>query len=161
MNKEKLIERLEIFYNITENLIGAFYLMCLYFVRGLEESNPTAFRKYKKYMEDCKRLSENLTHRLNIREWLGTNFTIIPRSHVNFESIEDEDCPDIQQIEGKIKRIFDVHGEISIPPYGETIYFRAKRRDKKFYKSDEEKSVRFYVAFTYDKPIAYNVNVKL
>jgi hypothetical protein len=159
VNKQILTERLEGYYARTKSLDGAFYLMCLFFIRGLEEKNPSAFDEYERYLKDCKNLSASLTHRLYRREWLGPHFTLLPNRSVPFDSNKEEhNTTGLLRITGTIKKVAaDVHGDISIPPYGKLIYFPPKRHDQKFYKSDEGKSVTFNVAFTYDKPVAYNV----
>jgi hypothetical protein len=158
VSKSILIERLEGYYARTQSLDGAFYLMCLFFIRGIEEKNPSAFSEYERYLKDSKRLATNLTHRLNRREWLGAGNTLIPNKSISFDSQKEEPITkDLPRIEGTIKYVGESSGEISIPPYGKTIHFKPKRHDKKFYKSDEGKKVTFNVAFTYDKPIAYDV----
>ena len=158
VNKSILIERLEGYYARTQSLDGAFYLMCLFFIRGIEEKNPSAFDDYERYLKDSKRLSAHLTHRLNRREWLGDGYTLIPNKNISLDSqTEQPIATKLPRIEGYIKQVVEFNGLISIPPYGQKIYFRPKRHDKKFYKSDEGKKVTFNIVFTYDKPIAYDV----
>ena len=158
MSKALLTERLESYYSRTESLDGAFYLMCLFFVRGLEEENPSAFREFSRYLGICQHLAANLTHRLHRREWLGPSYTLIPNRLVSFDTERDEPITtSLLRIDGIIKRVAEAYGEISILPYGQEIYFQALRRERKFYASDDGKRVTFNVVFTYDKPIAYDV----
>lgn len=157
-NKVLLTERLENYYAITESLDGAFYLMCLYFIRGLEERNPEAFRQYERYQVICENLSSDLSHRHYKREWLGHGYAFIPNHLVYNSAIDDYETERLMRIEGIIKKVFSpTQGKLSIPPYGQTIYFSPHRRDQRFYRSDIDKPVSFFVAFSYDEPIAFNV----
>ena len=68
----------------------------------------------------------------------------------------------LPRIEGIIRRVPEEapRGDISIPPYGQTISFLSRRlRGQRFYDSDEGKAITFNVAFTYDGPVAYDVHL--
>jgi hypothetical protein len=161
-NKRLLTERLENYYARTQSLEGAFYLMCLYFIRGMEENNPEAFRQYGMYRNLSSKLSSTLSHRLHRREWIGRDFNLIPTSLVPYKKESgDYDTGPLRRIPGKIKKIVsETQGYLSIPPYGEQILFQPHRREHKFYRSDQTKEVTFAVAFNNEGPIAYDVKLK-
>ena len=142
LSKTLLTERLEGYYAWTESLDGAFYLMCLYLIRGIEEENPSAFREFNRYLGISQHLAANLTHRLHRREWLGPNYTLLPNKLVPYDLELDEPITaNLPRVDGVIKHVADAYGEISIPPYGQEIYFQALRHKRKFYASDVGKQV--------------------
>jgi tetratricopeptide (TPR) repeat protein len=157
-SKVRITEQLEHYFQISEGLVPAFYLMCLYFIRGIEERNPDAFRRFHIYHDKSVRYSQDLSYRSAIREWIGPGLVLWPRRFVSFDdNTRKFDVAALPRVDGFIKAIpSETAGYISVPPWNVEIFFVPRTKDRRFYLSDLDKPVRFAVAFAQAGPMAYD-----
>lgn len=149
-----------------------FWLMCLYFAEAVETRSRNAWRQYERFQGYSASRSSTLSVRRIIREWLveftrktGPEYRIYP--HHLYGIVDDEtdsrlldrSTDDRVRLKGRVARVrSSTDGTLFIDPTGFEIFFKPRVRGKEFYYSDEGKShVEFNVAFTYEKPQAFNV----
>ena len=174
-HRSHLIERLEQLNGQRSSLDSVFLLMCLYFADAVDTGSPASWREYERKQAESARRSAFLGVRTRIREWLvsenspgktGIEYRIYPH-HLLVKDGLDESPVALQvagerraRIMGRVSRVRSAtEAYLKIEPMGFELFFRPRvQQGEAFYKSDEGSTmVSSAVAFTYEKPIGYDV----
>lgn len=155
-----------------EELDAVFLLACLYFAEAVQSGSPESWRRYQGFQRKSEARSSNLGVRRYIREWLvgvdtsdGSEYRVYP-GHLFDIPQARMDSKDIGafvdnriKLSGTIARVeSSTVGFITIPPMGFQLFFQPRVKGHEFYKSDERRTrVTCMVAFTYEKPLAFDV----
>jgi tetratricopeptide (TPR) repeat protein len=155
-----------------DNLDATFLLACLYFCEAVETGSPESWRRHQEFQRKSEMRSSNLAVRRYIREWLvgvevkdGIEYRIFPSHLFDVPQARIEAKPfkgfvdNRIKVAGSVKRIdSSTVGFVAIEPLGFQLFFQPRVKGHEFYKSDEGRArVKFLVAFTYEKPQAFDV----
>ena len=133
----------------------SFYLSCLYYVEGLEHRTTPDLERSEVFRAVAERLTGPGSRRA-IREWVGDDYSLIPREWLPPPQEASESDPRLI-FEGRIARVRSENdGLLSIRPLGHEIWFPPHRLGRFLFASgDEGTDVKFMIGFSYDKPRAW------
>jgi tetratricopeptide (TPR) repeat protein len=172
-NRQNFLTNLHQLHEHHSSLDSSFLIMCLYFADAVQTGSIASWRKYEEFQIESARRSANLAIRSYIREWLvqlklstGTEWRIYP--NYIFASKDDEgELGTVLRGEEDPRVILDgtvldvvssTVAYLAIKGTNFKVFFKPRVLNRLFFKSDERRTkVSFAVAFTYDKPIAYDV----
>jgi hypothetical protein len=169
--RQDLLDRLLQLHERKASLDSAFLLMCLYFADAVETGSLPSWRRYEQFQKESDRLSAPLPRRTYIREWLvdvevrgGRELRIFPH-HILAKDESEDNTVDPEapgecrvRVPGAISRVLGpTKADLKIEPMGFSLFFKPRVKDRVFYPSDVGQRVTCAVAFTYEKPIGYDV----
>jgi len=177
LTRADLTERLhQLHDNDPASLDASFLLMCHYFCEALETMSPESWRRYEEFQRKSSARSANIAIRRYVREWLvkqtvaagGKNrdeYRILPHHYYDPAKARESGRSRGHEIHrvrivGVVARVeSSTEGYLEIQPMRFQVFFRPRAGDRPFYKSDSERRtlVTFMVAFTYEKPEAFEV----
>ena len=146
--------------------------MCLYFADAINSNSTSAWRKCQEYQNESARRSANLGVRTFIREWLveanithGKELRIFPHHLIAKEEAGDTLAAPRSPSDRRVSLSGTVYKVVSstaaylrLEPMGFEVFFKPRVQDRQYFKSDEGRTrVTCAIAFTYEKPIAYDV----
>jgi hypothetical protein len=173
--RQDFLDRLLQLHEQGVSLDSAFLLMCLYFADAVETGSQPSWRQYEQFQRESDRLSAAQPVRTYIREWLvevevsgGSEMRILP-NHL-FAKDDSEDKPVEPSAPGKCRvrlpgTILQVPGPtkatLKLEPMGFPLFFKPRVGNRLYYTSDVGQAVTCAVAFTYEKPIGYDVRKRV
>ena len=150
--------------------------MCSYFCDAAQTGSVPSWGKYGEYQQESSRRAKNMAVRSRLREWLvemngpkGQELRFLPNYLFSREDAEDRfahahahEAHDLRKrLQGEVYRVpTSTEGWIKLGAMGFELFFKPRVRERSaFYPSDAAKRTRvsFAVAFTYDKPVAFDV----
>ncbi len=174
-HKQDFLDHLHQMHEHSASLDSSFLLMCLYFADAVETGSLPSWRQYEQYRMESDRRSANLTVRTYIREWLvevtrthGKEFAIYPNHLLSRHDGDEDQIDNVSSGESRVRlpAVIDrvrssTQAFLKLEPMGFELFFKPRIKvqgeERRYYPSDEGKRVTCAVAFTYEKPIAYDV----